>query len=146
MKKAFLLGMILAFGFTFCSSGEQEVASGEPQVSESSFQYYVASQAALAVDNYDEAAASLEKLAAESTGDLKLMADKAAQAENIESMRLAFIPLSDEVAKADLPVGYVMAFCPMANNSQGANWIQKDGSLMNPYFGTAMQHCGTIVK
>ncbi len=68
MKKTFLLGMILALGFTFCSSGEQEVASSGPQISESSFQYYVASQAALAVDNYDEASAALEKLAAESPG------------------------------------------------------------------------------
>ena len=146
MKKAFLPGMILALGFTFCSAGEQEVASSGSQVSESSFQYYVASQAALAVDNYDEASAALEELAAESTGDLKLMAEKAAQAENIESMRSAFIPLSDQMADLDLPEGYVVAFCPMANNSMGANWVQKDGAIMNPYFGTAMQDCGAIVK
>ncbi len=146
MKKAFLPGMILALGFTFCSSGEQEVAGSGPQVSESSFQYYVTSQAALAVDNYDEAAASLEKLAAESTGDLKLMAEKAAQAENIESMRNAFIALSDQMASLDLPEGYVVAFCPMANNSMGANWVQKDGAIMNPYFGTTMQDCGAIVQ
>jgi Cu(I)/Ag(I) efflux system membrane fusion protein len=106
----------------------------------------VASQEALAVDDYSEAGAALEKLASESTGDLKGLAQEAAQAPDIESMRLAFIPLSDEVAKADLPGGYLMAFCPMANNNQGANWIQKDGNLMNPYFGTAMQACGTIVK
>ena len=146
MKKAFLPGMILAFGFTFCSSGEQEVANSGQQVLTSAFQYYVASQEALAVDNFGEAGAALEKLASESTGDLKLLAEEAAQAPDVESMRLAFIPLSDEVAKADLPGGYVMAFCPMANNNQGANWVQKDGNLMNPYFGTAMQHCGTIVK
>ncbi len=146
MKKTVLLGMILALGFTFCSSGEQEVASSEPQISESSFQYYVASQAALAVDNYDEAGTALEKLAAESTGDLKLLAEKAAQAEGIESMRSAFISLSDQMASLDLPEGYVVAFCPMANNSMGANWVQKDGAIMNPYFGTAMQDCGSIVR
>ncbi len=146
MKKTFLLGMILALGFTFCSSGEQEVASSRQQALTSAFQYYVASQEALAVDDYSEAGAALEKLASESTGDLKGLAQEAAQAPDIESMRLAFIPLSDEVAKADLPGGYLMAFCPMANNNQGANWIQKDGNLMNPYFGTAMQTCGTIVK
>ena len=146
MKKAILLGMILALGFTFCSSGEQEVASSGPQVSESSFQYYVASQAALAVDNYDEASAALEELAAESTGDLKNLAEKAAQAEGIESMRRAFISLSEQMADLDLPEGYVVAFCPMANNSMGANWVQKDGAIMNPYFGTAMQDCGSIVR
>jgi len=146
MKKTFLLGMILALGFTFCSSGEQEVTSSEPQISESSFQYYVASQAALAVDNFDEASAALEKLAAESTGDLKNLAEKAAQAEGIEGMRRAFISLSDQMASLDLPEGYVVAFCPMANNSMGANWVQKDGAIMNPYFGMAMQDCGSIVR
>lgn len=146
MKKAFLSGMILALGFTFCSSGEQEVASSGQQVSASSFQYYVASQAALAVDNYDEAGTALEKLAADSTGDLKLLAEKAAQAEGIESMRSAFISLSEQMASLDLPEGYVVAFCPMANNSMGANWVQKDGAIMNPYFGTAMQDCGSIVR
>jgi len=146
MKKAFLPGMILALGFTFCSSGEQEVSSSGPQVSESSFQYYVASQAALAVDNYDEAGAALEKLAAETTGDLKELAEKVAQAEDIESMRSAFISLSDQIASLDLPEGYVVAFCPMANNSMGANWVQKDGAIMNPYFGTAMQDCGSIER
>ena len=146
MKNAFLPGMILVFGFAFCSSGEQEVASSGQQALTSAFQYYVASQEALAIDDYSEAGAALEKLASESTGDLKRLAQEAAQTLDIEGMRLAFIPLSDEVAKADLPGGYVKAFCPMANNSQGANWIQKDGNIMNPYFGTAMQHCGTIVK
>jgi hypothetical protein len=146
MKKTFLLGTILALGFTFCSSGEQEVVSSEPQISESSFQYYVASQAALAVDNFDEASAALEKLAAESTGDLKNLAEKAAQAEGIEGMRRAFISLSDQMASLDLPEGYVVAFCPMANNSMGANWVQKDGAIMNPYFGMAMQDCGSIVR
>ena len=146
MEKIFLSGMILALGFTFCSSGEQEVASSGPQVSESSFQYYVTSQAALAVDNYDQASASLEKLAAESTGDLKSLAEKASQAEDIKSMRSAFVALSDQMANLDLPEGYVVAFCPMANNSMGANWVQKDGAIMNPYFGMAMQDCGSIVR
>lgn len=149
MRKAFSLGVILALGFTFCSSGEQagqEVAESQPQVSEDSFQYYVASQAALAVDNYDEAGSALEKLAAEATGDLKALAERAAQAEDIQSMRNAFIALSDQMAALDLPEGYVVAFCPMANNSMGANWVQKDGAIMNPYFGTSMQDCGSIVR
>jgi hypothetical protein len=100
----------------------------------------------LAVDNFDEASAALEMLAAESTGDVKNLAEKAAQAEGIEGMRSAFISLSDQMASLDLPEGYVVAFCPMANNSMGANWVQKDGSIMNPYLGLAMQDCGSIVR
>ncbi len=146
MKNTFLPGMILALGFTFCSSGEQEVASSGPQLSDSSYQYYLVSPAPLPVDKYEDAGTAREKKPAESSGDLKLLAEKAAQAEGIESMRSAFISLSDQIASLDLPEGYVVAFCPMANNSMGANWVQKDGAIMNPYFGTAMQDCGSIVR
>jgi len=77
---------------------------------------------------------------------LKVQAEKAAQAEGIEGMRSAFISLSDQMANLDLPEGYVVAFCPMANNSMGVKWVQKDGATMNPYFGTAMQNSGSIVR
>ena len=153
MKKGFLLLMVLPLGLTFCGSGEQEGLSSEQEVPSSgqqalssSFQSYVASQEALAADDYSEAGAALEKLAGDSTGDLKLLAEEAARAEDLESMRTAFIPLSDEIAKLDLPAGFVVAFCHMANNKQGANWVQKEGTIMNPYFGSAMLNCGSIVK
>jgi len=146
MKKRFLLLMVLPLGLTFCGSGGQQVASGMQQAVVTSFQAYVASQVALAADNFSAAATALAELASESTGDLKVLAEEAAQAEDIESMRTAFIPLSEEVAKLDLPEGYVVAFCPMANNSQGANWVQEDGAIRNPYFGSVMLDCGAIVR
>ncbi len=153
MKKGFLLLMVLPLGLTFCGSGEQQVTSSEQQVASAeqqavvtSFQSYVASQVALAGDNFSAAGTALAELATESTGDLKVLAEEAAQAEDIESMRTAFIPLSEEVAKLDLPEGLVVAFCPMANNSQGANWVQADGAINNPYFGSAMLDCGEIVQ
>ncbi len=145
MKKGFLLLMVLPLGLTFCGSGGQQVASGQQAVV-ISFQAYVASQVARAADNFSAAGTALAELARESTGDLKVLAEEAAQAEDIDSMRSAFIPLSEELAKLDLPEGYVVAFCPMANNSQGANWVQKDGDIRNPYFGSAMLDCGAIVR
>jgi Cu(I)/Ag(I) efflux system membrane fusion protein len=35
-----------------------------------------------------------------------------------------------------------LAFCPMAFDSKGAEWIQEDGALRNPYYGQAMLRCG----
>lgn len=36
--------------------------------------------------------------------------------------------------------------CPMAKNNRGADWLQKDSSLRNPFLGKAMPQCGAIVK
>lgn len=35
--------------------------------------------------------------------------------------------------------------CPMANGNQGADWLQKDKALRNPYFGKSMLTCGNLV-
>jgi len=35
-----------------------------------------------------------------------------------------------------------LAFCPMAFDSKGAEWIQVDGALKNPYYGPSMLRCG----
>ncbi|MDA2935544.1 DUF3347 domain-containing protein [Acidobacteria bacterium AH-259-D05] len=146
MKKGFYLFLVLPFVLTFCSSGEQPAVSQTQLPATSAFNYYVATQEALATDDYDQARAALEQLAAESTGELKVLAEEAAQAEDIEGIRAAFKPLSDEVANTDLPRGYVVAFCPMADNSMGANWVQKEGEIRNPYFGSAMLDCGSIIR
>lgn len=35
-----------------------------------------------------------------------------------------------------------VAYCPMAFDSQGAAWIQRDGPVANPYYGASMLRCG----
>lgn len=35
--------------------------------------------------------------------------------------------------------------CPMANNNQGAPWLQRGSALKNPYFGKAMESCGNAL-
>ena len=34
--------------------------------------------------------------------------------------------------------------CPMALNSEGADWLQLDEEKRNPYMGTAMLKCGLV--
>ena len=58
-------------------------------------------------------------------------------------MRAAFKPLPEAITGGAIPEGYVRASCPRADADRGASWVQKDGSsLMNPYFGASMLHCG----
>lgn len=156
MKRRFWLVLILPLAFAFCSPAEpvagEEVAGSEqpaerqPPLPEGLFNSYVASQEALALDSYEDARAALEQLAADSSGELQTLAQAAAAAEDIEGIRAAFVSLSDEIAEATLPEGYSLAFCPMANNLQGANWVQKGQDIHNPYFGASMLTCGEIVR
>ncbi|MCB9256784.1 MAG: efflux RND transporter periplasmic adaptor subunit [Chitinophagales bacterium] len=37
---------------------------------------------------------------------------------------------------------YYIQHCPMANKNNGADWISKELSIKNPYFGDAMLSCG----
>lgn len=36
--------------------------------------------------------------------------------------------------------------CPMARENLGADWLQKDSLLANPYFGKSMPKCGELVR
>ena len=157
MKKRFWFVLILPLALTFCSPAEpvasgEEIAASEqqaekqPPLPEGLFNSYIASQVALAADSYEDARAALEQLAADSSGELQTLALAAAAAEDIEGIRSAFVPLSDAVAAATLPEGHSLAFCPMANNFQGANWVQKGEDINNPYFGASMLTCGEIVR
>ena len=38
------------------------------------------------------------------------------------------------------------AHCPMAFDDKGADWLQPDENLLNPYFGAEMLKCGEITE
>jgi hypothetical protein len=40
------------------------------------------------------------------------------------------------------PGGVRIAYCPMARRS----WLQRDGAINNPYFGSRMLDCGAFTK
>lgn len=44
--------------------------------------------------------------------------------------------------KGLLDAAYQVTFCPMANDDNGAYWIQRPGEIRNPYFGAEMLTCG----
>ncbi|MEB8329543.1 DUF3347 domain-containing protein [Flavobacteriaceae bacterium KMM 6897] len=49
-----------------------------------------------------------------------------------------------KVSKEETPTYY--QFCPMANNGKGANWLSKEETIKNPYYGSQMMSCGKTVE
>ena len=84
------------------------------------------------------------------TSDFKKDADFISKTTNIERQRDHFGPLSDnmfelmKVAKLDYTIYY--QHCPMANGGEGANWLSKESTIKNPFYGTKMLSCGTTVE
>ena len=118
---------------------EVEPADLETQLAE-----YVEVQEALAADNYEEARTQLEEFAQLAAGTTQALAAAALQAEDIEELRAKFKPLSESLTAVDVPQGFAHAFCPMYDAGDGAPWVQRDGPVRNPYYGSVMLACGDI--
>ncbi len=102
-------------------------------------------------------AVQMEKLTTEEhTVWMKVMKDLKFDTEHIEEtkdvahQRDHFMTLSEnmyqllKVSKHDKPVYY--QHCPMANDGKGANWLSKENTVKNPYYGSAMLSCGKTVE
>jgi hypothetical protein len=105
---------------------------------------YVEVQEALAADNFEEARTQLEAFAQLADGPTTELAAAALQSDDIEALRAKFKPLSESLTAMDLPQGFAHAFCPMYDAGTGAPWVQRDGPVRNPYYGTVMLTCGDI--
>lgn len=73
-------------------------------------------------------------------------------ADSIEPARAAFEPVSGQLEQAvrrfgsggDTPV-HVM-HCPMAFDNRGADWLQPEAQVKNPYYGARMLRCGSATE
>ncbi len=71
-------------------------------------------------------------------------------ARDLNEARTAFVEVSAELITVIDHVGTTggttlfTAHCPMAFGGKGADWVQGDKKVMNPYFGGKMPHCGSI--
>ncbi|WP_286650055.1 DUF3347 domain-containing protein [Sphingobacterium hotanense] len=80
--------------------------------------------------------------------DFGASVDKIIAAKDISGQRKSFSELSKtvyelaKVSKQDSPVYY--QHCPMFNG--GANWLSKENTVKNPYYGSQMLTCGSIVE
>ena len=103
---------------------------------------YVRAQEALAGDSFAEAKAALDEFVAVADAVTAPLARAAASADDIVMMRERFKPLSEFLAMLELPQGFARAYCPMYDG--GSNWVQRDGPVRNPYYGSTMLTCGVI--
>jgi hypothetical protein len=80
-----------------------------------------------------------------------LIAKKIASSKNIAEQRKEFTYLSSDViamfkhTAVKQGVIYV-EHCPMANNGEGGDWLSGEKSIKNPYYGSAMLECGSVVQ
>ncbi|MEL6823292.1 MAG: DUF3347 domain-containing protein, partial [Calditrichota bacterium] len=79
-------------------------------------------------------------------------AEQISAAKDLKSAREAFQDLSDTVIKLIQSFNGVVTgplylmHCPMAFNDSGADWLQKNEKIENPYFGSSMFRCGSVKK
>jgi Cu(I)/Ag(I) efflux system membrane fusion protein len=83
---------------------------------------------------------------------LKAALNEILKSEEIEPMRNAFQGLSNELIAAveefGIPRGRTLyrAHCPMAFDNRGADWLQLEEEILNPYFGASMLKCGEVTE
>lgn len=82
--------------------------------------------------------------------DLQEDTEHIAETKDAAHQRDHFMSLSKnmyalmKVSKYEQPVYY--QFCPMANDGKGANWLSKENTVKNPYYGSQMLSCGKVVE
>ena len=137
-----------------CGSGPEQAPGDASGASEQgsaagldgALESYQKAQEALADDSFEPARQAVAALQAHLDPEHAALAATAASAADIETLRAAFLPLSNALLDSELPEGYRIAHCPMAFDWEGAHWIQKDGEIANPYYGSGMLHCGVFVE
>ncbi|MGP1308675.1 MAG: efflux RND transporter periplasmic adaptor subunit [Phycisphaerales bacterium] len=69
---------------------------------------------------------------------------------DIEVARARFEDMSDAVISLQIRFGHRgsetwhVAYCPMAFDNAGAEWLQRGTQINNPYFGASMLRCGEL--
>jgi|ERR1035437_306792 Cu(I)/Ag(I) efflux system membrane fusion protein len=117
------------------------------------FDNYIKLQGSLAQDSLEGVSSTATAMVKAIRGDsMKMLSQKVAaqaealaQAKDLETARAAFKPLSESLIQylkdQKVPSGtYHEAYCPMAK----ASWLQTDTTIINPYMGKSMVHCGQI--
>ncbi len=137
MKK-FLTCLLCGFlSVASCSRVEETVVS-------KLLNNYVNAQKALAADDLASATVAFTAIANATETEMAKIGIEISQTRNLESARSKCKVRSEHIVEMELPDGYVVAHCPMADDGNGADWVQQEGDIANPYFGTAMKGCGSI--
>ena len=114
---------------------------------------YLSLQDALAADDLDAAKQALKEMMAETghSGPLPDLIHRMIGGENLEELRsphfeklsMALIQ-AVEANPAAFEGSLYRMHCPMAAAGEGADWIQDEDNLRNPYYGADMLTCGEV--
>ena len=84
------------------------------------------------------------------SAELESVLSKAGENKDIKLIREDFHLLSQQLAQVAGYFGstgqspFYLLHCPMAFNNTGANWLQDNDLIRNPYFGQMMLKCGEV--
>jgi hypothetical protein len=149
------LTLVLLVGALTCAACNRPAASAAPAgatMSQAVIDPYLKIGAALAADSIDGVTASAGEIAtaASALGAPAFKIDTAAAqltaAADLADARAKFGVLSEAIdayltnQHLASPEGVRVAFCPMVLKP----WLQKDGDLRNPYYGSQMLTCGSF--
>jgi Cu(I)/Ag(I) efflux system membrane fusion protein len=71
-------------------------------------------------------------------------------AASLEMARQEFAPWSTVVSDLVRPhaahLGWHVLQCPMAPGRKESRWLQREKTVQNPFFGSAMPDCGEVVE
>lgn len=110
------------------------VSATDETVSVEELNLYLKVQKLLAQDNFQEASRLLQ----ENKSNLGSI-------ENMEQLREGFFEWTESLLEKAFPFPVYELSCPMAFNNDGANWLSRSRQIKNPYFGSQMLECGTVI-
>jgi len=125
-----------------------------PDAAELMINQAVAIADSLAHDRLDDVAANAAAIDLEATSlgkpaaKISAAAKEMTKASKIADVRTAFGKMNEalvaylDAQKRAPGAGLKVAVCPMVNKP----WIQKDGAIHNPYYGSEMLSCGSFKK
>jgi hypothetical protein len=138
-----VLSSLIVISSTACDAAGKENSVPSAEV----LRQYILIQERLAADTdsgIKEAALAISKSSASKA--VRAAAKKLADAKNIKEARTSFktlsTPIASEIQKARMP-GYDVVECTMG---RGGLWVQKSGTIANPYYGKEMLECGEKIS
>jgi len=167
------LAVVMVLGLISCNNTDQNAAGNlgkdstsmvdvkgqvvelkDPEV-QAIYDSYIELKNALVLTQFEVAQRAAAKLklnleAHKGCESTALTAEKIAAAKNIVTQRENFTSLSADLIAmfkhADLEKGTIyVQHCPMANKGDGGDWLASEQHIQNPYYGSEMMECGSVV-
>jgi hypothetical protein len=165
------IGLVLVLALSSCSNPNKPV-NAPKQVStagtlrqgvqlenpkvQAIYESYLALKNALVSSKYADSKIAANQLSLD-LGDYQgcettaLIAKKIASSKNLVEQRREFTYLSSDVIAmfkhTAVKTGVIyVEHCPMANDGEGGDWLSGEKNIKNPYFGSSMLECGSVLQ